>query len=266
MKHLLNDLSEKEKNSIREQHTGGIKIVNENFSKLINATLGDSKPLVNEQNEYTVKRIQGLVADGYKETSQINLPDGVYQMGGSGYQVNIMSPKDENVFTGYIILTENGIRGLWKGPINITNKQANGGPAIYKIFFKESGYKPSDNSDIVNKETITTKVASEGLKNVTTEMISSPPFKGVYGGFQFGGVFKGIDYKWDCKGVEGFGGVRSMEDGQIISETIENMISSLKLQLTDIQPNSPSVGFYGEYSKFIIYLSKDGKVKYLPLK
>jgi len=151
MKHILNNLTEEEKKSIREQHTGGIKIVNENFSKLINATLGDSKPLVSEQNKYTVERVQKLVADGYKETPQINLPDDVYQMGGAGYQVNIMSPKDENVFTGYIILTEYPIRGFFEGPLNITNKEANGGPEIYKIFFKESGYKPSDDSDIKNK-------------------------------------------------------------------------------------------------------------------
>ncbi len=45
MKHLLNDLSEQEKNSIREQHTGGMKVITENFSKLLNSKLGDSKPL-----------------------------------------------------------------------------------------------------------------------------------------------------------------------------------------------------------------------------
>jgi ribonuclease HIII len=49
MKHILNDMSEQEKNSIREQHTGGMKVMTENFSKLINSKLGDSKPLVNEQ-------------------------------------------------------------------------------------------------------------------------------------------------------------------------------------------------------------------------
>ena len=49
MKHILNNLSEEEKNSIREQHTGGMKVMTENFSKLINAKLGDSKPLVKEQ-------------------------------------------------------------------------------------------------------------------------------------------------------------------------------------------------------------------------
>jgi hypothetical protein len=49
MKHILNNLSEEEKNAIREQHTGGMKVMNENFSKLLNSKLGDVKPLVNEQ-------------------------------------------------------------------------------------------------------------------------------------------------------------------------------------------------------------------------
>jgi hypothetical protein len=51
MKHILNNLSEEEKNAIREQHTGELKVITENFSKLINSKLGDSKPLVNEQEE-----------------------------------------------------------------------------------------------------------------------------------------------------------------------------------------------------------------------
>jgi hypothetical protein len=49
MKHILNNLSEEEKNAIREQHAGGMKVMTENFNKLINSKLGDSKPLVNEQ-------------------------------------------------------------------------------------------------------------------------------------------------------------------------------------------------------------------------
>jgi hypothetical protein len=49
MKHILNDLTDQEKNAIREQHTGGMKVINENFSKLLNSKLGDSKPLVAEQ-------------------------------------------------------------------------------------------------------------------------------------------------------------------------------------------------------------------------
>ena len=50
MKHILNNLSDEEKNSILEQHTGGMKVMNEKFSKLLNSKLGDAKPLVNEQD------------------------------------------------------------------------------------------------------------------------------------------------------------------------------------------------------------------------
>lgn len=49
MKHILNNLTEEEKNSIREQHTGGMKFMTENFNKLLNSKLGDSKPLISEQ-------------------------------------------------------------------------------------------------------------------------------------------------------------------------------------------------------------------------
>lgn len=48
MKHLLNSLTENEKNSIREQHTGGMRVITKNFYKLINSKSGDVKPLVNE--------------------------------------------------------------------------------------------------------------------------------------------------------------------------------------------------------------------------
>ena len=54
MKHILNNLSNEEKNSIREQHTGGMKVMTENFSRLMNAKLGDAKPLVSEQVETKV--------------------------------------------------------------------------------------------------------------------------------------------------------------------------------------------------------------------
>jgi hypothetical protein len=52
MKHILNNLSEQEKNAIREQHTGGMNVVTENFNKLLSSKLGDSKPLVAEQNKF----------------------------------------------------------------------------------------------------------------------------------------------------------------------------------------------------------------------
>ena len=49
MKHLLNTLSTEEKNSIREQHKGGIALDTSKFKKLTESKLGNSKPLVSEQ-------------------------------------------------------------------------------------------------------------------------------------------------------------------------------------------------------------------------
>ena len=53
MKHILNNLTDEEKNSIRGQHTGGMKVSTNNFSKLMNSKLGDVKPIVKEQYEGT---------------------------------------------------------------------------------------------------------------------------------------------------------------------------------------------------------------------
>lgn len=71
MKHILNNLSEEEKNSIREQHTGGMKVMTESFSKLVNSKLGDVKPMVNrivkEQFDGDIESPQDNVNSGYEE-------------------------------------------------------------------------------------------------------------------------------------------------------------------------------------------------------
>lgn len=51
MKHLLNDLSEEEKNNIREQHAGGMKVSNARFNTLLETKSGDVKPLVEQFEE-----------------------------------------------------------------------------------------------------------------------------------------------------------------------------------------------------------------------
>lgn len=70
MKHILNNLSEEEKNDIREQHTGGIKVMNENFSKLVNTKLGDVKPMVNE-NDFGGNNFKKVIYQENKEKSEI---------------------------------------------------------------------------------------------------------------------------------------------------------------------------------------------------
>lgn len=49
MKHILNNLTEQEKRAILEQHSGGMKVMTEKFSKLIESKLGDVKPILSEQ-------------------------------------------------------------------------------------------------------------------------------------------------------------------------------------------------------------------------
>ena len=67
MKHILNDLSEQEKNSIREQHTGGMNVMTESFSRLLNSKLGDAIPLVSEAEE---DDDSGVVVDSTKIESE----------------------------------------------------------------------------------------------------------------------------------------------------------------------------------------------------
>jgi hypothetical protein len=84
MKHILNNLTEQEKNAIREQHTGGMKVMTENFSKLLNSNLGDVKPISEQAQPSQYKVGQVLNAkrdvDGQMYTIKIRTV-------GSGYVV-----------------------------------------------------------------------------------------------------------------------------------------------------------------------------------
>ena len=53
MKHLLNNLSEEEKNSIREQHEGGMKLDTSRFRTLLESKSGNVKPLVEQDGPST---------------------------------------------------------------------------------------------------------------------------------------------------------------------------------------------------------------------
>ena len=77
MKHLLNNLSLEEKNSIREQHTGGMKVMTENFSRLLNAKSGEVKPLVNEEedDEDVVVNVDDIAQEDMKCFSDVSAED-----------------------------------------------------------------------------------------------------------------------------------------------------------------------------------------------
>ena len=73
MKHLLNNISEEEKNSILEQHKGGMKIFNENFNKMVNKKLGHVELFEQQQSRIgdgeNFRRSKGI------ELTIINTPE-----------------------------------------------------------------------------------------------------------------------------------------------------------------------------------------------
>jgi hypothetical protein len=92
MKHLLNGMTEWEKNSIREQHEGGMSIDTSKFKKLMESKLGNVKPLITESLSANAGEIQKflqlnqdntLVAD-YKFGNKSAIAAGKYLFKGTG--------------------------------------------------------------------------------------------------------------------------------------------------------------------------------------
>ena len=117
-------------------------------------------------------------------------------------------------------------------------------------------------------KTITNKVASEGLKNVTTQMVDGLAFEGWWISYEFGGTFNGINYEWNCNGVEGMperpkGTIRGiMDDGWIISGNNSKFPTQLEGKITDAIPNGVWVGFYeNDDHGFILYVTTSNKPK-----
>jgi len=101
MKHLLNDLTEQEKNSIREQHTEKIRIDTSKFSKLVNTKSGDAKPFINEQSDVwskypCVKKMK----DGLSPNGQKFKTDGKMQYYSNGRAMDPVTKKKYNYECG----------------------------------------------------------------------------------------------------------------------------------------------------------------------
>ena len=95
---------------------------------------------INEQSA-DKSREDKLISDGYKKVNKINLPDGVYTLGGSGYVPQINYRNGES--TGYVLVLNSGIRGFWSGSIKFVGGKFEGKHEKYindysGIFFNES--------------------------------------------------------------------------------------------------------------------------------
>jgi hypothetical protein len=261
MKHILNNLSSEEKSRILEQHSGGKSIDGSNFKRLLESKLGNVKVLVEQEEDFLKTEwvqksyVTPLLTNGYSQVTEINLPDGTYKMGGSGYQIDIKDSADKE--TGYSLIVQGGIRGMWSGNITITSKKPN--VSYVGIFFKNVGYVAPKKTE---KQKIVTKVSSEGLKNVTPAMVSSPPFDGYWSGYFISGEFNGVTYEWDMTGVDGFYGIRGSEDGKIISENNSYLPTQLGDRYeNDAAENGVWVGFSSPAGSFVVYMTKTNQLK-----
>ena len=79
MRHLLNDIPEWERNSIREQHKGGATIDTSRFKKLMESKLGNVKPLINEMDdEDYMSSVDSNLEDESMNTIKVGLVDNSY--------------------------------------------------------------------------------------------------------------------------------------------------------------------------------------------
>lgn len=143
MKHILNNLTEQEKNAIREQHTGGMKVATDKFSQLLESKLGDVKPILSEQEfdrkkEYLSKGYKD-VTDGFmKDTYALQIPDGTYKCDGMGYSFKIVT--NEGKDTGYVVVISSGIRGMITGPVTVSENGVKVSLGQWNKFFESLLY------------------------------------------------------------------------------------------------------------------------------
>ena len=255
MKNLLNNMSFEERQNIREQHKGGIKIISDSFRRLVNGKLGNSKPLVMEQTE-------ALTSAGFNKVTEINLPDGAYMGNPPSYATlaqslnlynvhYILLYSKDNKFTGYILNINSASRsGYDNVEITITGKKSSTGD---EYWFKESGYQPTEQKVVSSK-------LSEGIQNVTPQIIQNPPFKGSYSSSTFRGNFNGVEYEWIGDGVEGMSGIRGISDGVVLTENNSYLTQK---GITDADPNGTWVGFATDNGqiKFACYKTTGGTIK-----
>ena len=185
MKHILNDLTEQEKNSIREQHTGGMKVMTESFSKLINSKLGDVKPLVSEQTFPS-----SGTTSGETTTNPFKNPDLLKKF--VGKQFNVYSVTEKKDITGFGKNTELGnnfgtfkIKNAYFGPNHDVVFDLEGGvTATFECKFDYLGltYKeeqhwtkaaaPSLIKEL--KQTFCTKGMNKGMNNQSVPKVDYP--------------------------------------------------------------------------------------------
>ena len=217
---------------------------------------------IQESNHRLERRLLNEQVTGDTQSTplvKIGLPNGNYIGDGSGYEYEILDLNDAK--TGYSVKAETGIRG-YKSDDKVTisdgipTSETWGVGGTYS--FENVGYKPQAQPEQIS---VSSKL-SEGIKNVTPQMIQSPPFKGNCSGYVFGGDFNGVKYQWDGSGVSGMTDIGGPIEGLILSENNSYLAQK---GITDADPNGVWVGFLSDnrLSSFACYKTTEGTIKCL---
>ena len=114
MKHILNNLTEQEKNAIREQHTGGMKVSTDKFNQLLESKLGDVKPILSEQTKSfdpkTFNPGTALIKPQKPEPEIVKVPDAMKTPKGKTIPVIKIKLADSNLID-LTIMDDTGYRG-----------------------------------------------------------------------------------------------------------------------------------------------------------
>ncbi len=101
MKHLLNNISEEEKNRIREQHEGGMNLSIDNFKTLVETKLGDAKQYLTEASQETCEQRGGMTVEG----------ECVEQCGSMKEEVSEQSDQDViNIIKRMVMKLDDGVK------------------------------------------------------------------------------------------------------------------------------------------------------------
>ena len=108
MKHLFNNISEEERQSILEQHSGGMKVMTENFNKMVNKKLGQVD----------------LYEQGQEPRPLEVLP---------GYRLDILT--NDKVFQNWTNISPNNLSSFAQTVLNTSSLTPNGEEEARKVYF-----------------------------------------------------------------------------------------------------------------------------------
>lgn len=86
-------------------------------------------------NDFLENSYISKLSDNYSVVEKTNLPPGIYKKHGGGYQFYIHDHFDED--TGFVVITNDGIRGMYSGQEVVIENGLPIGEGVYKIMARK---------------------------------------------------------------------------------------------------------------------------------